>query len=107
MDNNIQRIEQYSFQESMDMIINEKKCVDRAEKNKCNRDCANCDLVKSTNEIFNALDQSYFALQYYDEIVKEIQCHHSLSIWDKMDVLGIIANYMKKIQDIEKRYKNE
>lgn len=100
-------IERYSFQESMDMIFNEKKCVDRADKNKCNRDCENCDLVKSTNEIFKALDQSYFALQYYDDIVKEIQDNNRLSLFDKMDVLGIIANYMKKIQDVEKRYENE
>ena len=37
-----------------EMLENEKECVMRASKNKCNRDCGKCDLLRDDREIINA-----------------------------------------------------
>lgn len=43
------------------IIENEKECVKRA--NNCNRDCYNCELVKTDIEILTALDMAIKALE--------------------------------------------
>ena len=54
-------------EEAIAIIENEKKCVNRANKNDyCNRDCYNCELVKTDIEILTALDMAIKALSYDD-----------------------------------------
>ena len=54
-------------EEAIAIIENEKKCVNRANKNDyCNRDCYNCELVKTDIEILTALDMAIKALEYDD-----------------------------------------
>ena len=51
-------------EEAIAIIENEKECVNRANKNDyCNRDCYNCELVKTDTEILMALDMAIQALQ--------------------------------------------
>lgn len=51
-------------EEAIAILENEKKCVNRANKNDyCNRDCYNCELVKTDTEILNALDMAIKALE--------------------------------------------
>ena len=51
-------------EEAIAIIENEKKCVNRANKNDyCNRDCYNCELVKTDAEILTALDMAIKALE--------------------------------------------
>ena len=51
-------------EEAIAIIENEKKCVNRANKNDyCNRDCYNCELVKTDIEILTALDMAIQALE--------------------------------------------
>lgn len=59
-------------EEAIAIIENEKKCVNRANKNDyCNRDCYNCELVKTDTEILTALDLAIKALdqQPCDDVV--------------------------------------
>lgn len=49
--------------EAIAILENEKECVNRANKNDyCNRDCYNCELVKTDTEILTALDMAISAL---------------------------------------------
>jgi hypothetical protein len=51
-------------EEAIAIIENEKECVNRANKNDyCNRDCYNCELVKTDTEILTALDMAIEALE--------------------------------------------
>ena len=51
-------------EEAIAIIENEKKCVNRANKNDyCNRDCYNCELVKTDIEILDALNMAIKALE--------------------------------------------
>ena len=51
-------------EEAIAILENEKKCVNRANKNDyCNRDCYNCELVKTDTEILNALDMAIKELE--------------------------------------------
>lgn len=51
-------------EEAIAIIENGKECVNRANKNDyCNRDCYNCELVKTDTEILNALDMAINALE--------------------------------------------
>ena len=53
-----------TIDEAIAILENEKKCVNRANKNDyCNRDCYNCELVKTDTEILNALDMAIKALE--------------------------------------------
>ena len=46
-------------EEAIAIIENEKECVNRANKNDyCNRDCYNCELVKTDTEILMALNMA-------------------------------------------------
>lgn len=50
--------------EAIAIIENEKKCVNRANKNDyCNRDCYNCELVKTDAEILTALEMAIKILE--------------------------------------------
>lgn len=51
-------------EQAIAILENEKKCVNRANKNDyCNRDCYNCELVKTDTEILTALDMAIQALE--------------------------------------------
>lgn len=50
-------------EEAIAIIENEKKCINRASDINCNRDCYNCDLVKTDTEILEALDMAIKALK--------------------------------------------
>lgn len=51
-------------EEAIAILENEKECVNRANKNDyCNRDCYNCELVKTDTEILTALDMAISALE--------------------------------------------
>ena len=57
-------------EEAIAIIENEKECVNRANKNEyCNRDCYNCELVKTDTEILTALDMAIKALEQYPKYV--------------------------------------
>ena len=54
-------------EQAIAILENEKKCVNRANKNDyCNRDCYNCELVKTDTEILTAFDMAIKALEYDD-----------------------------------------
>ena len=56
------------------IIENEKKCVNRANKNDyCNRDCYNCELVKTDTEILEALDMAIKTLETWDNLFKSYE----------------------------------
>ena len=65
-------------EEAIAILENEKKCVNRANKNNyCNRDCYNCELVKTDTEILNAFDMAIKALEQEpceDATLKDIFC---------------------------------
>ena len=51
-------------EQAIAILENEKKCVNRANKNDyCNRDCYNCELVKTDTEILTALDMAIKAIK--------------------------------------------
>jgi hypothetical protein len=51
-------------EEAIATVENEKRCVNRASKNdNCNRDCYNCELVKTDAEILEAFDMAIKALK--------------------------------------------
>lgn len=53
-----------TIEEAIAIIENEKECVNRANKNDyCNRDCYNCELVKTDTEILMALNMAIQALR--------------------------------------------
>jgi len=53
-----------TIDEAIAIIENEKKCVNRANKNDyCNRDSYNCELIKTDIEILTALDMAINALE--------------------------------------------
>ena len=58
-------------EEAIAILENEKECVNRANKNDyCNRDCYNCELVKTDTEILTALDMAISALSENDVLDK-------------------------------------
>lgn len=85
-------------EEAIAIIENEKKCVNRANKNDyCNRDCYNCELVKTDTEILEALDMAIKALEQtvtLDKIRAEIEQHRrkTQSI-DPYDLVGRLSRY--------------
>ncbi len=44
---------------SIELLQYEVECITRQDTEKCNRDCANCDLVQDTDELLHAY---YFTL---------------------------------------------
>lgn len=77
-------------EEAIAIIENEKKCVNRANKNDyCNRDCYNCELVKTDAEILTALDMAIKALEQttwipVSERLPEIKQHVLLSCYGRV-----------------------
>lgn len=49
------------IERAIEQIEKEKQCVIRADK--CNRDCANCDLLSDAENILNSYDLAIQALQ--------------------------------------------
>ena len=58
------------------VILNERECVNRADKNQCNRDCANCDLVMNSDKIKEAYTMSIEALAVLDAIHAQKVARH-------------------------------
>jgi len=74
-------------EEAIAIIENEKKCVNRANKNDyCNRDCYNCELVKTDTEILTALDTAIQALS-------QQPCEDVVS---RKDIQDYIAKYLSQ-----------
>ena len=72
------------------IIENEKKCVNRANKNDyCNRDCYNCELVKTDIEILTAFDVAIKALE--QEPCEDCISRQALQEWIKDKSFGDIV----------------
>ena len=80
-------------EEAIAIIENEKKCVNRANKNYyCNRDCYNCELVKTDTEILEALDMAIKALEQTEpEKCGDCISREALQEWIKDKTFGDIV----------------
>lgn len=64
-----------TINEAIKIIENEKECVQRD----CNRDCANCELVKEENEIVEAFDIALACLKNSSKTAElEYVCYQSV-----------------------------
>ena len=52
-----------TFEEAIEITEVERACVKRNTDNKCDRDCINCDLLRTEEEIFAAYDMAIKALE--------------------------------------------
>lgn len=52
-----------TIQEAIEIIEVERACVKRNTDNKCDRDCINCDLLRTEEEIFAAYDMAIESLE--------------------------------------------
>ena len=52
-----------TLKEAIEIIEVERACVKRNTDNKCDRDCINCDLLRTEEEIFAAYDMAIEALE--------------------------------------------
>jgi len=94
-------------EEAIAIIENEKECVNRANKNDyCNRDCYNCELVKTDTEILTALDMAIKALEREptdDATLKDIFCmgceykeqEHSEDAISRKSVIDVIERWLE------------
>ena len=98
-------------EEAIAIIENEKKCVNRANKNDyCNRDCYNCELVKTDTEILEAFDMAIKALEQQscenytsiplmkcdEDIAKAFQFGMALGFGEKHDEMDKVIEEVKK-----------
>ena len=90
-------------EEAIAIIENEKECVNRANKNDyCNRDCYNCELVKTDTEILTAFDMAIKALQLIPDI--ETVLHNSSYITndeyeDEVIEVELIQRILNKVKE--------
>ena len=49
--------------QAAELMENELRCVQRASSNRCDRDCARCDLLKPTEDIVTAYGSAIKALE--------------------------------------------
>lgn len=49
--------------EAVKLMLNEIVCINTADHNECNRDCASCSLVKETDELLEAYNMAIKALE--------------------------------------------
>jgi len=96
-------------EEAIAIIENEKECVNRD----CNRDCYNCELVKTDTEILTALDMAIKALEQspiLDKVIAEIMDTGAYEQEVKGNTeflkginycLGVIDKYMVESEDKE------
>ena len=52
-----------TIKEAIEIIKVERACVKRNTDNKCDRDCINCDLLRTEEEIFAAYDRAIESLE--------------------------------------------
>ena len=52
-----------TLEEAIEIIKVERACVKRNTDNKCDRDCINCDLLRTEEEIFAAYDMAIESLE--------------------------------------------
>ncbi len=50
-------------QEAIKLMLNEIECINTADRNECNRDCASCSLVKGIDELLEAYSTAIKALE--------------------------------------------
>lgn len=50
-------------QEAIKLMLNEIVCINTADHNECERDCANCSLVKETDELLEGYNMAIKALE--------------------------------------------
>ena len=82
-------------EQAIAILENEKKCVNRANKNDyCNRDCYNCELVKTDTEILTALDMAIQALETWNNLFKSYEV-----LTKEITESGDIKNATKRIDD--------
>lgn len=55
--------------EIIDILLNEMECVQRASDGECDRDCAQCDLLRNTDQILQAYRIAIKALEHPEENV--------------------------------------
>ena len=79
------------------VILTERECVNRADKNMCNRDCANCDLVMKSETIKEAYTMAIEALTVFDAIHAQKVARHSFN--------GEMYISIKDIKSIERQAK--
>ena len=67
----------------VEILKNEKECVERQDTPKCNRDCGNCDLLLPTEEVKQAYTLAIGCIEgtqnLLDEIRAEIDKWHHLT----------------------------
>lgn len=79
------------------VILNERECVNRADKNLCTRDCANCDLVMNSSTIKEAYTMAIESLALMDAIHSQRITRHCFD--------GGMYISIKDIQTIENKAK--
>ena len=62
-------------EEAQSVIMTEQKCVDRVSTDRCNRDCANCDLIMDDAVINEAYNMAIKALEQ-PKIIRCIDCKY-------------------------------
>lgn len=69
-------------QEAIKLMLNEIVCINTADHNECERDCANCDLVKDTDELLEAYSMAIKSLE--KQIPKKPETTYSANYSDEI-----------------------
>lgn len=77
--------------EAIEVIKTEKECVTRNTNNNCDRDCINCDLLMSDEEIFSGYDMAIQALE-------EIQQYRAIGTVDELKRAKAMENVYGQIK---------
>ena len=80
-----------SREDTIDILLNEMECVQRASDEECNRDCAKCDLLRDTDKILQAYRIAIRALEHPEEnVVAIIPCGDAI---DRAEAIKIASGY--------------
>lgn len=86
-------------EEAIAILKNEKECVNRANKNDyCNRDCYNCELVKTDTEILTALDMAISALKDIEKIQIIVDTYFTRGSKSGYECMGEIDRILEPYQ---------
>ena len=67
--------------EAIELMKNEKACILKADT--CDRDCAECELVKKTEDLLSA----------YDMAIKSLEMQRELAEFSGMDICNWVEDY--------------
>ena len=86
-----------TLKEAIEIIEVERACVKRNTDNKCDRDCINCDLLRTEEEIFAAYDMAIKALE--NRIPKKTNkvIDKTWGTKEELDVCPVCGCYIHKI----------